>query len=171
MSANLGFSSVSDLNQNGGFIPTEGSCLMRISLLRISLRRFFRKPHKFALCEFMSYENYTVVISFNPWQAHIHFDPIGPVCGGAILDEETILTSVFCVVRPFSNPPQVGFFLWNWLIHLTHFASADFSWDNSRVVLLRQLWIVNYSIKSLSNNLSNENINIGVFLVFKAKRV
>ena len=114
-------------------------------------------------------ENYTVVISFNPWQAHIHFDPIGPVCGGAILDEETILTSVFCVVRPFSNPPQVGFFLWNWLIHLTHFSSADFSWDNSRVVLLRQLWIVNYSIKILSNNLSNENINIGVFLVFKAK--
>ena len=111
------------------------------------------------------------VISFNPWQAHIHFDPIGPVCGGAILDEETILTSVFCVVRPFSNPPQVGFFLWNWLIHLTHFVSADFSWDYSRVVLLRQLWIVNYSIKSLSNNLSNEYINIGVFLVFKAKRV
>ena len=65
-------------------------------------------------------ENYTVVISFNQWQAHIHFDPIGPVCGGAILDEETILTSVFCVVRPFSNPPQVGFFYetdyFTWLI-------------------------------------------------------
>ena len=31
---------------------TEGSRLMRISLLRISLLRFFKKFHKFALCEF-----------------------------------------------------------------------------------------------------------------------
>ena len=28
---------------------------MRISLLRISLLRFFKKVHKFALCEFMPY--------------------------------------------------------------------------------------------------------------------
>ena len=33
----------------------EGSRLMRISLLRISLLRFFKKVHKFALCEFMTY--------------------------------------------------------------------------------------------------------------------
>jgi hypothetical protein len=33
----------------------------------------------------------------------------------------------------------------------------------SRVFLLRQLWIVNYYIKSSSNNLSNENIKTGVF--------
>ena len=31
---------------------TESSCLMRISLLKISLLRFFKKFHKFALCEF-----------------------------------------------------------------------------------------------------------------------
>ena len=29
----------------------------------------------------------------------------------------------------------------------------------SRVFLLRQLWIVNYDVKTSSNNLSNENIN------------
>ena len=33
---------------------------------------------------------------------------------------------------------------------------------NRRVFLLHQLWIVNYSVKSSSNNLSNENINTGV---------
>ena len=32
----------------------------------------------------------------------------------------------------------------------------------SRVFLLRQLWIVNYYVKSLSNNLRNENINTGI---------
>ena len=36
----------------------------------------------------------------------------------------------------------------------------------SRVFLLHQLWIVNYYVKSLSNNLSNENINTGVSVVF-----
>ena len=30
-------------------------------------------------------------------------------------------------------------------------------WNNSRVFLLCQLWIVNYYIKNTSNNLSNEN--------------
>ena len=40
---------------------------------------------------------------------------------------------------------------------------------NSRVFLLRQLWIVNYSVKSSLNNLSNENINIDVSVVFKTK--
>ena len=33
---------------------------------------------------------------------------------------------------------------------------------NSRVFQLRQLWIVNYYVKSSSNNLSNENIKTGV---------
>jgi hypothetical protein len=33
---------------------TGGSRLMRISLLRISLLRFFKKFHKFALCKFWS---------------------------------------------------------------------------------------------------------------------
>ena len=32
---------------------TKGSGLMPISLLQISLLRFFKKIHKFALCEFM----------------------------------------------------------------------------------------------------------------------
>ena len=32
----------------------------------------------------------------------------------------------------------------------------------SRVFLLSQLWIVNYYVKSSSNNLSNENIKTGV---------
>ena len=41
---------------------------------------------------------------------------------------------------------------------------------NRRVFLLHQLWIVNYSVKSSSNNLSNENINTGVSVVFKTKR-
>ena len=39
----------------------------------------------------------------------------------------------------------------------------------SRVFLLRQLWIVNYYVKSSSNNLRNENINSGVSVVFKTK--
>ena len=38
-----------------------------------------------------------------------------------------------------------------------------------RVFLLRQLWIVNYYVKSPSNNLSNENINTGVSVAFKTK--
>ena len=33
---------------------TGSSRLMRISLLQISLLRFFKKFHKFALCEFLS---------------------------------------------------------------------------------------------------------------------
>ena len=33
--------------------------------------------------------------------------------------------------------------------------------DDSQVFLLHQLWIVNYFVKSLSNNLSNENIKTG----------
>ena len=37
-----------------------------------------------------------------------------------------------------------------------------FEFNNNRVFLLRQLWIVNYYDKSLSNNLSNENRNTGV---------
>ena len=32
----------------------------------------------------------------------------------------------------------------------------------SRVFLLRQLWNVNYYVKSSSNDLSNENINTGI---------
>ena len=48
----------------------------------------------------------------------------------------------------------------NWLFQYSHI---------SRVFLLCQLWIVNYSVKSSSNNLSNENINTGVFVVFKTK--
>ena len=34
--------------------------------------------------------------------------------------------------------------------------------DNSRVLLLCQIWIVNYYVKYLSDNLSNENKNTGV---------
>ena len=34
--------------------------------------------------------------------------------------------------------------------------------DISRVFLLRQIVIINYYVKSLSNNLSNENIKTGV---------
>ena len=41
--------------------------------------------------------------------------------------------------------------------------------DNSRVFLLRQLWIVNYSIKSSSNNLSNENIKHRCFCCLQDK--
>ena len=35
-------------------------------------------------------------------------------------------------------------------------------WSKSRISLQRQVWIVNYYVKSLSNNLSNENIKTGV---------
>ena len=40
---------------------------------------------------------------------------------------------------------------------------------NCRVFLQRQLWIINYYVKSLSNNLSNENIMTGVSreMIFK----
>ena len=41
--------------------------------------------------------------------------------------------------------------------------------NNRKVFLLRQLWIVNYSVKSLSNDLSND-INTGVSVVFNTKR-
>ena len=34
--------------------------------------------------------------------------------------------------------------------------------DNSRVLLLCQIWIVNYYVKCLSDNLSNKNKNTGV---------
>jgi hypothetical protein len=37
------------------FDTTGGSRLMQISLLQISLLQFFKKIHKFALCEFMPY--------------------------------------------------------------------------------------------------------------------
>ena len=36
-------------------------------------------------------------------------------------------------------------------------------------IMDRQSWIVNHYVKSQSNNLSNENINIGVSVVFKTK--
>ena len=41
----------------------------------------------------------------------------------------------------------------------------------SQVFLLCQLWIVNYCLKSLSNNLSNKNINTGITreMVFQKK--
>ena len=39
----------------------------------------------------------------------------------------------------------------------------------SRVFLLRQLRTINDFVKSLSNNLSNENTNTGVSVVFKTK--
>ena len=43
--------------------------------------------------------------------------------------------------------------------------------NNSRVFLQRQIWIVNYYVKSWSKNLSNENINTGVYVVvFKTRR-
>ena len=42
-------------------------------------------------------------------------------------------------------------------------------WYNSRVFLQHQLWIINYCVKSSSNNHSNENINTGVSVVFKTK--
>ena len=35
-----------------------------------------------------------------------------------------------------------------------------YAYLNSRVFLLRQLWMVNYFVKNLSNNLSYENINM-----------
>ena len=34
---------------------------------------------------------------------------------------------------------------------------------------IRQLWIINYYVKSLSNDLSNENINTGASIVFYTK--
>ena len=39
----------------------------------------------------------------------------------------------------------------------------------SRVFLQRQIWIVNYYIKSEPKNLRNEKINTGVSVVFKTK--
>ena len=43
-------------------------------------------------------------------------------------------------------------------------------WLISRVFLLRQLWFMNYYVKSWSNNLSEENINTGVSVVIKTER-
>ena len=53
-----------------------------------------------------------------------------------------------------------------------HMTVSKFScriFETLAVFLLRQLWIVNYYIKSSSNNLSNENINTVVSVVFKTK--
>ena len=54
-------------------------------------------------------------------------------------------------------------------IYIFFLLSLSFSQNNhhhnnliNRVFLLRQLWIVNYYVKSSSNNLSNENIKTGV---------
>ena len=41
-----------------------------------------------------------------PWQVHIQYESEG-ICGGSILDEETILTSAHCIVKYFSNPIQL----------------------------------------------------------------
>ena len=41
--------------EEDSFENTEGSRLMRISLLQFSLLQFFKKIHKFALCKFMPY--------------------------------------------------------------------------------------------------------------------
>ena len=42
--------------------------------------------------------------------------------------------------------------------------------DSKAVFLLRQIWIFNYSFKSAAKIFSNENINTGVYVVFKTKR-
>ena len=31
-----------------------------------------------------------------------------PVCGATIIDEETVLTTSFCVIDPFSDPPELS---------------------------------------------------------------
>ena len=49
------------------------------------------------------------------------------------------------------------------VIHNRVESIKGFIWYNSRVFLPCQLWIVNYYVKSLSNNLSNENIKTGAF--------
>ena len=41
--------------------------------------------------------------------------------------------------------------------------------DICKVFLLHQIWIVNYHVKSQSKNLSDENINAGVSMIFKTK--
>ena len=50
-----------------------------------------------------------------------------------------------------------------WCPLFKEFSSLEFIKGNSRVFLLRQISIVNYYVKSLSNSLSNENIKTGVF--------
>ena len=52
-----------------------------------------------------------------------------------------------------------------------YFDQLSFFWYliKSWVFLLRELWIFNYHVKSWSNNLSYENINTGVSVVFKIK--
>ena len=68
------------------------------------------------------------------------------------------LTVLMAVLRPFPSifSPTL----------LTSFTKIRFWWSfwgaKSRVFLLRQIWIVNYYVKSSSNNLSNENINTSV---------
>ena len=58
--------------------------------------------------------------------------------------------------------------MYNFERRLKYYKVVHFS-SISRVFLLRQLWIVNYYVKSSSNNLSNENINTGVSVVFKTE--
>ena len=41
-----------------------------------------------------------------PWQAHLHYDN-NYQCGATIIDEETVLTTSFCVIDAFSNPLEL----------------------------------------------------------------
>ena len=40
------------------------------------------------------------------WQAQLYLNN-NPNCGATIIDEETVLTTGFCVIKSFSNPPEV----------------------------------------------------------------
>ena len=55
---------------------------------------------------------------------------------------------------------------WSWIETLQDFSLLSIS-VFSRVFLQRQIWIINYYVKSWSKNLSKENINTGVSVVFK----
>ena len=41
-----------------------------------------------------------------PWQAHLHYDN-NYQCGATIIDEETVLTTSFCVIDSFSSTQTI----------------------------------------------------------------
>ena len=57
------------------------------------------------------------------------------------------------------------------MVEIFVYFMKNWEWaDIRQVFLLPQVWIVNHYVKSYSNNISYENINTGISVIFKTKR-
>ena len=80
-------------------------------------------------------------------------------------EEQEVTISPLVVYNITIIPDQCKIFFVKYVLKLELYHAVK----KSRVFLLPQLWIINYCVKSSSNNLSNENVNTGVSVVFKTK--